>query len=137
MRKYKNKIKKTRKNMRNKKGGFFTSSKVSSLPECDPNKLSMLKTLEDMQTNYLQCCPKSMFGKNSSPYCKQLDLNFQTTKKAQNDSGEYVGFSPEEVYNIKQNDTFDKEYPSNKKSWYQFWGGKTRRRRKYSKKQIK
>ena len=30
-----------------------------------------------MKDNYQKCCPKSMFGsKNSSPYCKQLDLNF-------------------------------------------------------------
>lgn len=50
--------------------------------ECDPNNLVNIKTEKEMHTNYHKCCPKSYFGfKNKSPYCKQLDLNFQAAQK--------------------------------------------------------
>lgn len=37
-----------------------------------------------------------VFGtKNSSPYCKQLESNFQAAIKSENDAQEYHGFEPE------------------------------------------
>ena len=131
-----------------KRGGFlnFFSSKPSVLPsECDPNQLSTIKGSDALHANYQKCCPKTYFGsKNSSPYCKQLDLNFQSSLKGENDANEYQDLSQSEVNNMKQ-------YPPNvnaqlskadmdrniaeTKPWYKFWGGKkTRKNRKHRKK---
>ena len=124
---------------RNKKGGFFPSNNyepIASSDECDPNKLSMIKGSEDLHANYQKCCPKGTFGtKNSSPYCKQVDLNFQATIKSDNDANEYQGFEPEQAQQMQQQD----QLPSApKKSWYQFWGGKkTRKNRKSSRRHRK
>jgi len=123
---------------RNKKGGFFSSNNYAPvLPEeCDPNKLSTITGSEALHANYQKCCPKGTFGtKNSSPYCKQVDLNFQATIKSDNDANEYQGFEPEQVQQMQQQD----QLPSApKKSWYQFWGGKkTRKNRKSSRRHRK
>ena len=99
----KNKSRKNR-STKNKKGGFFGffTSSPAKLPECDANNLVNLKTMETMQSNYQKCCPKGFFGrKNSSPYCKQLDMNFQSSFKAENDSKEYYGTSSE-INQMKQ-----------------------------------
>lgn len=107
----------TKKNRKNKGkkigGGFFDffSSKPKVVPmqpqiqtQCDPNNLSQLTTPEELHSNYQLCCPKKMFGfKNGSAYCKQVDLNYQAALKSKNDANEYQGYSPEEVYNKKQN----------------------------------
>jgi len=70
---------------------------------CDPLKISDLLTAEEIHSKYQSCCPKSSLGiKNNSPYCKQLELNFQSKLNAENDANEYHGFEPEEVYNMKQ-----------------------------------
>jgi hypothetical protein len=128
-----NKMRKN-KSRKNKKGGFFNffSSNSTVVPsECDPNNLSMIKDTKSMKDNYQKCCPKGMFGsKNSSPYCKQLDLNFTAGIKGENDAREYTGFSPEEVYQMKNAEhTFTPDINTPKqKSWYQFWGGKKSRR---------
>jgi hypothetical protein len=88
------------------RGGFFNffSSKPKVMPtECDPNQLSQLTSPEELHSKYQSCCPKKMFGfKNTSPYCKQLELNYNASLKSKNDANEYQGFSPEEVYNKKQ-----------------------------------
>jgi hypothetical protein len=120
---------------RNIKGGFFPSNNyepIASSDECDPNKLSMIKGSEDLHANYQKCCPKGTFGtKNSSPYCKQVDLNFQATIKSDNDANEYKGFEPEQAQQ-------DQLPSAPKKSWYQFWGGKkTRKNRKSSRRHRK
>ena len=133
-----NKMRKN-KSRKNKKGGFFNffSSNSTVIPsECDPNNLSMIKDTKSMKDNYQKCCPKSMFGtKNSSPYCKQLDLNFTAGIKGENDAREYTGFSPEEVYQMKNAEhTFTPDINTPKeKSWYKFWGGKKSRRRRCNK----
>jgi hypothetical protein len=128
-RKYINLKKKIRKT---KKGGFFFNSRNKSvvpLPECDPNNLSSIKGSNDLHENYQKCCPKEMFGrKNSSPYCKQLDLNFQSALKGDNHANEYHGFEPDEFYKMKQ----DELAAAPKKPWYKLRGGKTKRNKKHS-----
>jgi hypothetical protein len=128
-----------------KKGGFFNLFKSNStvMPdECNPNQLSMIKGSDALHQKYQTCCPKTYFGsKNSSPYCTQLDLNFQASLKGENDSNEYQGFSPEETYNMKNDTTNNQVYPqlpkremdvqiAATKPWYKFWGGKKTRKRR-------
>ena len=132
--------KRSRRNIsrRNIKGGFFSKNNYATvLPEeCDPNNLSMIKGSEDLHANYQKCCPKGMFGtKNSSPYCKQVDLNFQAAIKGDNDANEYHGFEPEEVQQMQQ---MQQQQDVPKKPWYKFWGGKkTRKNRKTSRRHRK
>ena len=74
--------KRSRSRSRNRKGGdlfdFFKSKHNASDPTCSINGLVNLKTVNEMNDNYQKCCPKSWFGKNNSPYCKQLDLNYKS-----------------------------------------------------------
>ncbi len=91
-------MKKSMKKNKTKKGGFFNLfGKKKVVPaECDPNNLSMIKDAKSMHANYQTCCPKNWFGrKNSSSYCKQLDLNFKAAQKGSNDTGNYS--NPDEV----------------------------------------
>jgi len=54
---------------------------------CDPLKISDLLTAEEIHSKNQSCCPKSRLGiKNNSPYCKQLELNFQSKLNAENDA---------------------------------------------------
>ncbi len=83
-------------------GGFFdffkgTSSVVSE--NCDPMKLTQLKSSTEMRNNYQTCCPKKYFGlvKDSSPYCKQLDLNFKSAVESEGMEKQYLGMEPQEV----------------------------------------
>ena len=101
---------KTRKNGRNKKGGFwwlFNKNKQQNynriMPnDCDPNQLTQLRTTQELHSQYQKCCPKSWYGsKNSSPYCRQIDSNFQGLTMGQNNANEYHGFTPEEEYNMR------------------------------------
>jgi hypothetical protein len=108
---------KTRKNIRSKKGGFwglFNKNKQQNygkvMPETnndpsrcgDPNNITQLRTLQDLHAQYHKCCPKTWYGrKNSSPYCRQIDLNFQGLRTGLNNANEYHDFSPEEVYNMR------------------------------------
>lgn len=125
-----------RNSRRNKKGGFlnFFSNKsqyVAPSEECDINNLSTIKGSASLHENYQKCCPKGMFGtKNSSPYCKQIDLNFQAALKDENESNEYQGFQPDEAYEMKM---ADGNLSSPTKPWYKFWGGKTRRNKRNKK----
>jgi hypothetical protein len=87
-------------------GGFFDFFKGSTpiVPDnCDPMKLTELKTSEEMRNKYQQCCPKKYFGmvKNSSPYCKQLDLNFKSAVESEGLQKQYVGIEPEEVAQMR------------------------------------
>ena len=87
----------------------------------------MINGSDALHANYQKCCPKGTFGtKNSSPYCKQVDLNFQAALKSENDANEYHGFEPEEVNQMKQEDA---AMAPPKKPWYKFWGGKTNKRK--------
>lgn len=100
----KNKMRKN-KSRKNKKGGLFNffSSKKIIPSECDVNNLSMIKEPKDMQQNYLKCCPKTFFGKkNSSPYCKQLDLTYKNILNERNANAQFTGNSPEEIFNMRQ-----------------------------------
>ena len=152
-------LKKNKIRSKTRKGGFFSGStaSVKLYPgQCDINQLTQLKTSTEMQSNYQMCCPKGMFGaKNTSPYCKQLDLNFQSALTGEN--------NPNEVYNMRQNNsrynnnnnymttyqgpkpqydsdvnptvnqlsTYDSDLGSaqKKKAWYKFWGGKKSKKR--------
>ena len=126
------KSRRNRNSGKTKKGGFFSSNKyVAPSGECDPNNLTSIQGSKALHENYQKCCPKGFMGtKNRSPYCKQLDLNFQAARKAENDANEYHGFEPTEVYQMKQQEAVTN--PPAKKPWYKFWGGKTRRHRKCS-----
>jgi hypothetical protein len=146
----------SRKNRNLKKkrgGGLFSNSKVVSSTECDINNLSTIsKDMGDgqdplikMRTNYQKCCPKDFMGrKNSSPYCKQLNMNFNAQSNYQRDIAGYYG-DETDVSKIKQimndpmvysssstYDPMDYSTPS-QKPWYKFWAGKrTKRHRKRS-----
>lgn len=132
---------------RNRKGGFlFSNSKVASSSECDINNLSTISKdmgdgqdpLVKMRTNYQKCCPKDFMGrKNTSPYCKQLNMNYNSLSQYKSDIAGYYG-DETDVSKIKQimNEPVPPPKPvinpgSYKKSWYKFWGGK--RTRKYRK----
>lgn len=125
---------KSRKNRNRKKGGgLFSSSKVVSSAECDVNNLSSLSKdmgdgrdpLTKMRENYQKCCPKDFMGrKNSSPYCKQLDMNFSSQANYQRDIAGYYG-DETDVEKIKQTMNAPMVSPTPpKKPWYKFWGGK-------------
>ena len=141
---------------RNKKGGFFSSTpKVTSSAECNINNLSMLsrdmgdgrEPLTKMRENYQKCCPKDFMGrKNSSPYCRQLNMNFDTQSNYQRDIAGYYG-NETDVTKIKQimNEPVatTRQPPinppinpaiANKKPWYKFWGGKKTRKHRKNKK---
>ena len=95
--KSKRNLKKHKKGGKSLKGGFsFFSNNSAPKPypgECDINQLSLSKTPEDLHKKYQTCCPKGSFGtKNSSPFCKQLDLNFQSALTGENNANEYNSF---------------------------------------------
>jgi len=89
----KNKSRKTH----HKRGGgifdFFTGKSTVVADDCDAMKLTQLKSSQEMRTKYQQCCPKKYFGmvKNTSPYCKQLDLNFKGAVEREGLQKQYVG----------------------------------------------
>jgi hypothetical protein len=92
---------------RSKKGGFFglfsRKAPIVDSAQCDPNNLPNLRSADELKLNYQQCCPKKLFGfKNKSPYCKQVDLNYQAALENERINEEYVGVEPEDVYAIKQ-----------------------------------
>jgi hypothetical protein len=122
-----------KKSRKNKKGGrlFSQNNYVAPSGDCDPNNLTSIQGSKALHENYQKCCPKGFMGtKNSSPYCKQVDLNFQAARKAENDANEYYGYQPNEVYQMKQQESTMNTQPQ-KKYWYKFWGGKkTRKHRK-------
>ena len=108
MRKTKKHKKSARRTRRHYKigGGLFDFFKGSSqvVPsDCDPMKLTELKTSNDMRNKYQTCCPKKYFGlmKDSSPYCKQLDLNFKGAVEREGMEKQYVGMEPLEVSQMK------------------------------------
>jgi hypothetical protein len=90
---------------KNKKGGlfgFFESKHNSSNPACDVNNLANLKSSEQIHSNYQTCCPKGTFGtKNSSPYCKQLELNLKPA--ITNEVGDPNSYVPQAQGNLDHN----------------------------------
>jgi hypothetical protein len=83
---------------RSRKGGFFFKSKTVDSEECNVNNLADLErddgtdTATKMRQNYQKCCPKGMFGrKNRSPYCKQLEKNFNAVSTYNRDVSGYYG----------------------------------------------
>lgn len=133
MKSYK-KLRNNNKSRKNKKGGFFFGSKPSTVipsAECDPNNLVNIQGSDALHANYQKCCPKGFMGrKNSSPYCRQLDLNFQAELKSENDAKGYVGMSMDEAQELEMNLPTP---PAPAKSWWKFWGGKSRRKSKKGK----
>ena len=133
--------KSTRKSRRHLKGGFlnfFSKKPVISSAECDINNLSTISKdmgdgqdpVQKMQANYQKCCPKDSFGRyNSSPYCKQLKMNFDTQVQYKRDIAGYYG-DETDVAKIKQ--TMAQEPVPQSKPWYKFWGGKSRRHKRRS-----
>lgn len=124
-----------KKSRKNKKGGrlFSQNNYLAPSGDCDPNNLTSIQGSKALHENYQKCCPKGFMGsKNTSPYCKQVDLNFQAARKAENDANEYHGYNPNDVYQMKQQEPYVNPMP--KKPWYKFWGGKTRTSRKRSNK---
>jgi hypothetical protein len=134
----------SRKSRRHLKGGFinfFSKKPVASSAECDINNLSTIsKDMGDgqnpvtkMHANYQKCCPKDSFGRyNSSPYCKQLKMNFDTQVQYQRDISGYYG-DETDVSKIKQ--TMNEQSLPPKpaaKPWYKLWGGKTRKHKRRS-----
>ena len=137
-----------KKSRRHLKGGFlkmFSKNSVASSGECDISNLSSLsKDMSDgqdpvkkMHANYQKCCPKDSFGRyNASPYCKQLKMNFDNEVQYQRDITGYYG-DETDVATIKQTMSQPTNNVEPKKSWYKFWGGKTKRHTKYSKRHRK
>lgn len=94
------KYSKKNKSRKQKKGGFFFGNKPAVAPsaECNPNNLVNIQGSEALHANYQKCCPKGFMGtKNSSPYCRQLDLNFQAALKSENNALGYAGMSQDEA----------------------------------------
>lgn len=112
---------------RNKKGGELNSYNTPIQSNtCDISNLSSIQGTEALHAKYQQCCPKTMFGqKNSSVYCKLLDENFQKSLKSENGTDDYTRDSevPQPQLSKVQYDVA----AAQKKPWYKFWGGKTRR----------
>lgn len=138
-RKHRKSIKKSRRNFKGGFVNFFSKQSVIPSSECDVNNLSNLSKdtgdgqdpVKKMHSNYQKCCPKDSFGRyNSSQYCKQLKMNFDTQVQYKRDISGYYG-DETDVSKIKQI-----MYPE-KKPWYKFWGGKTKRHKKRSRRNIR
>ena len=75
-----NKRNSKRSRSRNRKGGFFglfDDKHNTGNADCNPNNLANLKSSIEIKKNIDTCCPKNWYGrKNNSPYCKQLNLNY-------------------------------------------------------------
>ena len=91
-------------------GVFFGKSKSVSSAYCDIMNLSSLSKdmgdcqdpVKKMREIYQKCCPKKFMGrKNSSPYCKQLNMNFDSLSKYKKDIACYYG-DETDVLKIKQ-----------------------------------
>ena len=120
---------------KSKRGGFFFGSKPTTIApsaECDPNNLVNIQGSDALHENYQKCCPKGFMGrKNSSPYCRQLDLNFQAALKNENDAKGYAGMSMDEAQNFEMQTRNDPAFnpPPAAKPWWKFWGGKSKKRK--------
>jgi hypothetical protein len=125
---------------RKKRGGFFFSNKNNVVPleGCDPNNIVNLHTTDEIHNNYLKCCPKGFFGsKNSTPYCRQLESNYNAAYNNENNAKEYAGMDLEEAQELdmtfKQNPVTTVE----KKSWWKWWGGSRKSKKRYKKRSRK
>ena len=132
-----------------KGGGWFTTKKIADLAECDPNKLVQIKNSDNMHSTYQTCCPKSRFGyKNSSPYCKQLKLNYMSAIKAKNNLLDVDEDGNPNYYAVENGSNIQTLSPrQTKKGWFNWSGSKkggsrkvgygTRKRNKKHKKHKK
>ena len=130
--------KRTRKTKKGGLFGMFNKKPIVPSSECDINNLSLLSKdtgdgqdpINKMHSNYLKCCPKNILGQyNSSPYCKQLKMNFDSQIKYKRDIAGYYG-DETDVSKIRQ---VMNEPIGQKKPWFQFKkGGKTRKYNKRS-----
>jgi len=110
--------KRNSKRSRSRKGGFFglfDDKHNTGNAACNPDNLVNLKSSFDIKKNIDTCCPKNWYGrKNNSPYCKQLNLNYdaaltQLHLKAQqsNANGVYIddndpdGLSDEDIAHLQ------------------------------------
>ena len=106
-----------------------------NVSQCEANNLVNLKTPDEIHANYQVCCPKKFFMKNSSPYCKQVDLNFQAARKNKSINNEYAGLSDDPM---KVHSMMNKPPPPPfKKPWYKLWGGKNRTRKRTKRRRTK
>ena len=111
-----------RKRRTSKRGGvlgYFGKKSQVDQSECEPNDLVNIKSSLEMHNKYQNCCPRSRLfrTKNSSPYCKQLELNFKHALRK------------EKLDEHGETDTFDKEIIANyKKRPRWFFGGKKTRK---------
>jgi len=88
-----------------------------------------------MHANYQKCCPKDSFGRyNSSPYCKQLKMNFDAQVQHKRDIAGYYG-DETDVAKIKQ--IMAEEHVPQSKPWYKFWEGKSKRNKRHSRRHRK
>jgi hypothetical protein len=149
----KNKNVKHNKNIRNKnkktlRGGFFFSKKVIPNEVCDITKVTDSSSSNELHQRYQTCCPKTFFGyKNSSPLCKTIDTKFQQALDRENMENTGVAgdesMSEEEVSLLQNQPVPQPQLPKivtdvyAKKPWYQFWGGKTKRNKRITKKNKK
>jgi hypothetical protein len=129
------KSRRNRKSRRKLRGGFtnfFSKNQIIPSEECNVNNLSTLSKdmgdgqdpLTKMRANYQKCCPKETFGReNSSPYCKQLKMNFDSQYQYKKDITGYHG-DETDVSKIRE---VMQAPMAPKKPWYKFWGGKTRK----------
>ena len=99
-------VKRNKKNSKRSRGrsrkggifGLFEDKHNTGNIACNPNNLANLKSSYEIKQNIDTCCPKSWYGrKNNSPYCKQLNLNYDAARtqmylKAQqsNANGVYI-----------------------------------------------
>lgn len=130
-----------RKTQRNKKGGFFTKPVISHKDTCknDPRGLPdriEYKQAKMFQDQYFRCCPKNFGMKNNSPYCKKVEKLVLDARA--NNYNRYGDYTKQYKYNptinknesagfVNRNSDLTPQYKP--KPWWQFWGGKTRRRR--------
>ena len=119
-------VKCSEKRMMKRGGGWFTTKKITDSSVCDPNKLVQLKTPEEMYLTYQTCCPKSRFGyKNSSPYCKQLELNYMSAIKAKNNLYDIDEEGNPNYYAVENGSNIQTLSPrQTKKGWFSWSGGK-------------
>lgn len=111
------------------------TKKRGGTSNCTLNYLKILKTPEDMHKNYQTCCPKKFFGlrKNSSDYCKKLELNFHDALRAENYARGYSeDINEDELREIENSMNNNPYFIPPKKPWWKFWGKgrRTRRRRR-------
>lgn len=127
-------LNKNKKRSMRRGGGFFFNSANENNAVCNINQVNQLTTSEAMHQNYQTCCPKTSMGtKNTSPYCVQLEKNFQNALNKENNVNDDPSAPvpsaqlPQSQYDVAA---------AQKKPWYKFWGGKKSKGRRNKKKRY-